>query len=199
MSPYNCYCEFLALKRHFNSDYDYVKYKGKVTASPDSFQKRTDKFFFEKLARHRDPHNVLIANLIKTPKMTIRDATTLGGIKIYEEWLGRFQSLSYIVKSDLSKFETDFNSNFIIGDSDNHPPIIKLFQKNKIQLETFLIVVDIVKCSAYWSKKMKYDPIWEDLNFKYKKYLPLIEYDKEKVKSIILDFFKNNDINSIVG
>ena len=46
---FDAYKTYLALKRHFTSDYDYFKYNGKVRAGVESFLKRNDKFFFRKL------------------------------------------------------------------------------------------------------------------------------------------------------
>ena len=43
------------LKNHFTKEkYDYHKYCGKSRASIQSFYKRKDRFFFEKLSRQKD-------------------------------------------------------------------------------------------------------------------------------------------------
>ena len=52
MTEFEAYCQFLALKLHFTTDhYDYFKYNGKHNATPESFDKRTDKRFFKRLVR----------------------------------------------------------------------------------------------------------------------------------------------------
>ena len=51
---FDAYKTYLALKRHFTSDYDYFKYNGKVRAGVESFLKRNDRFFFRKLAKKYD-------------------------------------------------------------------------------------------------------------------------------------------------
>jgi len=52
VTPYQVYCEYLALKSHFsNRKYDYFKYNKKVRASLQSFYKRKDRYFFEKTSR----------------------------------------------------------------------------------------------------------------------------------------------------
>src|SRR6056300_578565 len=48
----NAYKTYLAIRNHFNTDYDYFKYNGKLKVSNDSFLKRRDKFFFAKLERN---------------------------------------------------------------------------------------------------------------------------------------------------
>ena len=73
MTPYECYVDYLALKRHFTTEsYDYFKYKGKVSAKKDAFDKRKDKFFFEKLSRNRDPHGIILANLLKSNDIWVK-------------------------------------------------------------------------------------------------------------------------------
>ena len=49
---YNAYKTYVALKNHFKSDsYDYFKYKGKARVKEETFLKRKDKFFFEKIRK----------------------------------------------------------------------------------------------------------------------------------------------------
>lgn len=49
MAPFEVYVNYLALKSHFSSPkYDYFKYNKKVRASLTSFNKRKDRYFFEK-------------------------------------------------------------------------------------------------------------------------------------------------------
>jgi len=51
VTGFEVYKMYLALKQHFTKDnYDYVKYRGKVTASEKSFEERRDRYFFKKLA-----------------------------------------------------------------------------------------------------------------------------------------------------
>ena len=48
---YESYKLYLGIKLHYNSDYDFNKYHGKVSASFSSFLKRNDKFQFAKLRK----------------------------------------------------------------------------------------------------------------------------------------------------
>ena len=66
MTEFEAYIQFLALKLHFTSDhYDYFKYNGKHNASVASFEKRTDKRFFKRLAkRNINIVEYCVANLI---------------------------------------------------------------------------------------------------------------------------------------
>lgn len=191
MTSVECYKAYLALKRHFTSDYDYFKYNGKTSASSKSFDTRKDKIFFEKLAKHKDPMGILIANLIDDPKLWIRDITSSLGEARYAEWTKRNQSLTYIVSNDLKNFDPVFDHNFTV-ENNEFPKILKLYLGNKISLETLIIVTDIVGCISYWEKKIGADPIWCEIHHRIKKCRPFIKYDVKKMKSAILKTFEGN-------
>jgi hypothetical protein len=94
----------------------------------------------------------------------------------------------YLFKEELSKLNENFDVNFKAEDR-THPYVLKLFLRKEISLETLVILVDLVRCASYWSKKFVYDPIVEDILNKMMKYRPFLEYDKEKAKKIVLDKF----------
>jgi hypothetical protein len=58
------YMYYLALKRHFTTDYDFFKYNGKVKSSQQAFENRKDKFFFYKLSKRKDAKEFILANVI---------------------------------------------------------------------------------------------------------------------------------------
>ena len=190
MTPYEVYKEYLALRNHFNNaSYDYFKYLKKSSAKADSFNKRKDKFFFEKVAKHRDPHSFMLANFVKCPKTWIRDiAYSDGAEKIYQDWLKRKESLTYLVQNDLEKLKLPFDSNFAIEDN-QLSYILNLQLGGEINIETICVLTDLVGCYAYWDKQLKEDVIWQEIGQLIKKYTPFVKYDKDKVKKIVLDFF----------
>lgn len=190
MSAFECYKEYVALKNHFTKpSYNYFKYNGKSRLNIKSFESRSDKLFFQKVAKHNDPRNYILANLLENNKLWIRDiAYNESALKTYQDWAKRQQSLMYVFKEELSKLKEDFDSNFKVEDN-THPYVIKLFLRKEISLETLVLLVDLVKCNAYWSKRFEYDPTVEDVLNKIMKYRPFITYDREKVKNIVLDKF----------
>jgi hypothetical protein len=100
MTPFEVYRDYIALRNHFNSkSYDYFKYGGKSSGNVDSFNKRKDKFFFEKLAKHRDPHHLMLANFAVNPKSWIKEmAYSENAEAVYMDWLKRSQSLTHNVQ-----------------------------------------------------------------------------------------------------
>jgi len=69
MTPFEVYCCYLALKNHFTKKtYDYFKYHGKVRTTIQSFNKRKDKYFFEKTSRQKSDAEILeyfVSNFIE--------------------------------------------------------------------------------------------------------------------------------------
>lgn len=190
MSAFECYKEYMALKNHFTQkSYDYFKYNGKTRVNFDSFENRKDKLFFQKVAKHPDAKNYILANLVENEKTWIKDiAYSQEAEKIYQNWSRRIQSLTYNFQSEISKLNDDFNSNFKISDG-SHPYVLKLYLRKEICLETLIILVDTVSCGSYWNKKLEYDPVWEETSNKIIKYRPFLSYDREKIKKILLDKF----------
>lgn len=193
MTPFEAYCEYVSIKNHFSkSGYDYFKYNGKTGVKPETFHNRKDKVFFEKLAKHSDVHGFLVANLSQNEKLWIKElAYSENAEQNYKTWVKNNQSLTYVFKQDLNKLDADFDKNLLCV-AHQHPILLQLYLSEEISLETLCIILDLTKANKYWSKGMEYDPIWDALNMKIKKYIPFIKYDKEKFKKIILDFFSKS-------
>jgi len=190
MSAFECYKEYVALKNHFTKpSYNYHKYNGKSKLSFDSFDTRKDKLYFMKVAKHPDPRNYILSNLVENPKIWIKEiAFSVSSEEVYKDWSKRQQSLMYIFKEELSKLNEDFDSNFK-GEDRTHPYVLKLYIRKEISLETLVILVDLIKCASYWSKRFEYDPTVQDVLNKIMKYRPFLTYDRDKVKNIVLDKF----------
>ena len=190
MSAFECYKEYVALKNHFTKpSYNYHKYNGKSKLSFDSFDTRKDKLYFMKVAKHPDPRNYILSNLVENPKIWIKEiAFSVSAEETYTNWAKRQQSLMYLFIEELSKLEDNFDANFKAEDH-SHPNVIKLFLRKEISLETLVILVDLVKCIAYWKKRFEYDPVIDETLNTIRKYRPFLNYDREKVKNIVLDKF----------
>ena len=60
MTGFDCYRTYLAFKNHFTKDnFDYFKYGGKTNATTTSFNKRKDKYFFEKMSRQKKDEDIV--------------------------------------------------------------------------------------------------------------------------------------------
>lgn len=190
--PFDAYREYLALKNHFTKDsYDYFKYNKKVRATVQSFYKRKDRMWFEKISRQKSDKEVIdffVANFASCP-----DPETLWigemikeGEERYQNWQKKIQSLSYVFKEesqslfDENKFEDVFKC------STGHPILLKKFLSGKISLETMVLFDKIFVYSKNFDKKLK-DPVWETISRRVKKYSPFINTDIFRYRKILKD------------
>jgi hypothetical protein len=185
---FDVYVYYLALKRHFTSTYDFFKYNGKVKANAMSFENRKDKFFFYKLSKKKDNKDYILANLLVNPNAWAGDLVDDKAETIFTEWQKRKQALTYQFKSDIMELDEDFNSNFIVHDG-QHPRVLRLYSMNRISLETLVILCDLTGCLKYWEKSINDTIVFPDINRLVRKYSPFMEYDKVKMKKILLDNF----------
>lgn len=188
-TPFECFTEYVALKSHFSGKYDYFKYGGKTNIKQDTFEKRNDKYFFQKLAKRVDYKNFIIANLIENDKVWIGELLSSAQTdKIFKEWSKRQQSLTYMFTQDLQKLPENFNENLMIYE-DQHPILLRKYLSKEISLETICIILKLTNADKMWNKRMVNDIIWETVRLKIEKYTPFIDCDYTKMKKIVVDSF----------
>jgi hypothetical protein len=191
MMPFECYKTYLALKNHFTKDnYDYHKYCGKTRASLESFYKRKDRFWFEKISRQKDDkevENFFVANFVSCddPQSLWIGEMIRDGEGRYKQWMRRIQSLSYTFKEEVegSLSKNNFDQVFKI-EGHRHPQILKEHLQGKISLETMLILDRILGYTSEFDKKLD-DPIWKFVSLKLKKYSPFLNIDVFRYKKIL--------------
>ena len=190
MTPYEAFILYTALKSHFTTSYDFFKYNGKVNIPVDTFEKRRDKFFFHKLAKHRTPKEFLIANtIVANPRTWIGDlVNSTEAEENLKVWMKRVQSLGYTFEEDLKKLLTNLDDNLIIKDN-QHPYLLKLFLRKKVSIETMIILNDLLGFFSHWNKKLKDDIMWSDIKILCEKYRPFITYDKKRMMMIARKVF----------
>ena len=191
MTGYEAYKLYVALKNHFNSDtYDYFRYGGKTRANVQSFEMRHDKYFFNKLAKHKDTERFVLANIVEdNPNVWVGDlANEQQAENYYKVWLKRQESLSYVFTNDLDNLSPSYNDNLVVEGS-NHPLLLKLLIQKKVSLETLVVLNDLCGFFRHWNRKIEEDVIWPMVYKKCKKYRPFLKFDKDKLKQIVVDKF----------
>jgi hypothetical protein len=190
MTPFDAYKQYLALKNHFSKDnYDYHKYAGKSRASVESFNKRKDKYWFEKLSRQKSDEeikNFYIANFVEADdpnSLWIGNVIRAGDI-YYKEWVKRQQSLQYLFTQETESFFSEHKLEEAFDCSRGHPPVLKKFLIGNISPETLVIYDRIFLIRNNLDKKLL-DPIWESVSLKIKKYTPFLNIDVLKYKRIL--------------
>ena len=190
VTPFETYQTYLSMKSHFtNPKYDFFKYAGKSRATVTSFNKRKDKYWFEKTSRkYSDDEivNFLLANFVSTdnPKNLWIGEIINSGERTYSDWMRRQQSISYLFKEQSSELLENQNLEKILECKKGHPIILKRFLGGDICLETFVIFDIIFAFSEKFDKKLK-DPVWETVSLKIKKYKPFLNINVFQFKKIL--------------
>ena len=190
MSPFETYQHYLSLKNHFtNPKYDFFKYGAKTRASITSFNKRRDKYWFEKTSRKYSDKEVvdfLVSNFVAadTPGNLWIGSLINGGEQVYTEWMRRQQSLTYLFKEQSNEFFLETKLEDALNCSKGHPPVLKKFLSGQLSLETLVIYDKIFGFSKTFDKKLL-DPVWETVSLKIKKYTPFLNTDVFQFKKIL--------------
>ena len=190
--PYDVYVLYLSLRSHFtNLDYDFFTYNGKVKASKESFNKRKDRYFFERLSRKKQEKEVIdffVSNFvdIADPNKLWVGELKQSGEERYLSWKKRIQSLSYVVSQDLRKLtENNHLYEMIISKTSNHPKAIKYYLSGKICLETLIVLDDLTGFINKQDLKIGIDPVLDSVLIKVKKYKPFLTYDKASYVELV--------------
>ena len=191
VKPFDVYKSYLGLKNHFTKEkYDYHRYGGKSRASLESFYKRKDRFFFEKLSRQKDDNQVIeffVSNFVScdAPQSLLIGEIVRNGEQNYTDWKRRLQSLTYTFKSEIENVfdDKDFDSMFKI-ENKRHPIIVKEHLGKNISLETMVILNKIIGFKKDFDSVLD-DPVWKFLSMRIDKYDSFIHIDVFKFKSIL--------------
>ena len=190
---------YLAFKQHFsNEKFDFFKYDGKVKVKEETYQQRSDFWFFETLARKLTDQEIkeyMLASFVSSEnpaKVWIGDIKRSG----HDNWLvwQKLQSgLTYTFQQDLARLvslmeEKHYSFNDLFKTVGGHPPSLKLYYKRQICLETLIILDMVLGFMVHWDRGMK-DPLWEQLSFKIRKYKPFLSINTMKYRGLVKETF----------
>ena len=190
MTPFDVYKTYLALKNHFTKDnYDYHKYCGKTRASLQSFYKRKDRYWFEKLGRQKSDTEIIdffVANFVSSGDA---DSLWIGeiireGESVYNNWKRKKESLTYVFREETADLFTEYKFEEVFDCSKGHPPLLKKFLNGKISIETMVIYDRIFLFGKNFDKKL-IDPVWQLVSKNIKKYNSFLNIDIFKFKKIL--------------
>lgn len=195
VTPFEVYQTYLSFKNHFTREkYDYFKYSGKTNASITSFNKRRDRYFFEKMSRQKSDIEIkeyFLSNFITedSSKIWIREIIQNGESK-YTDWKKKSQSLSYLFSEEVSSIFTHKNFDSIFSTSKGHPVILKKYLGGQISIETLVILEKILKFRKRFDSKLQ-DPVWLSVSLILRKYEPFLNIDVSKYKTILKEIVTN--------
>ena len=198
MNGLEAYSSYLAVRNHFKTDYDYFKYNGKIKVNEDKFRTRRDHYQFEKLARiyNREKFiQYLVANFIQDEDY-ILGMSQGRAMMNHKKCQKNIESFNYQFKEDiqtLREYHSQFDSLFITGaDGEVHPFAFKLYLREKININTLVVLNKLINYSGVWSKQE--NTMLNDFLFVLNKYTPFmysyVSVDETKCKQTILEVFK---------
>jgi len=195
MIPLDVYRTYLSVRNHFTNDnYNFFKFGGKTKASSGAFEKRRDRYIFDKVSKdYKDDEIALlfVSNFIAKEKFWIGNTLSEESRNIYIMWRKKIQSLSYIFENDVKVIideindrEIDFDSVFKIQDG-QHPIILRLTLADRVSLESFLILNKILDFFPQFNRRIEETIIWPDYYKKCVKYEPFVKVDMTRFKFIL--------------
>ena len=199
MNPFETFCNYLALRNHFlKKSYDYFKYNRKTRTTLQSFYKRKDRFWFEKISRkysEKEIEEFFLANFVSCndPETLWIGEIVKEGESKYQNWKRKIQSLSYLFKKDSKFLLEEYEIKSLFDCSKGHPIILKKFLANQISLETLVIYDRIFSYSKQFNSKLS-DPVWELVGLRIQKYSPFLKIELSKYCEILKDVLDDSSI-----
>jgi hypothetical protein len=197
MSGYEAYTTYLAVSRHFTSNYDFFKYNGKIKAKQSSYESRKDKYFFEKAARKfkkDDFIKYLTANFSTGGETWIGNIMSPSNEISYKKWKKNVEALTYSFKQEidmLEQTEEDFDRLFIF-EGGKHPLLFRLHLRRKVSFETMVLLDDLVNYTKVWAKHD--DMMIKEFVNRLYNYRPFLHNfsnpSNKKLRSIVLEIYK---------
>ena len=186
VDPFESYKLYNALKLHFETDYDAIKYNFKSNVSPNSFFKRRDKYFFAKIARNnKDLLNYYVFNFIEDVKY-VADMDD----KYYTKHKKIHDALTRTFQTDIDNISDEkFDILLSAGNNNQAPKIIEKWMHEEITLETLVIVNALTNFVNLEGKKITETIFWPDVSRKITKYTPFVKFDRDKYMNIIKKAF----------
>ena len=192
--PFQSYQLYNALKLHFETGYDAVKYNFKSNVTPNSFFKRKDKYFFAKLAKkyNGELKDFYVSQFINT-ETYIGDMMDNDAEEHYARYKRIKESIHRVFSVDINRLAEEnvqFDMLFKAVDG-QHPLIVKLWMQEEISLETVVILNSIFGFISRESKHISDTIIWPDMKRLIEKYEPFVNFNVDKCKTMLTNKFTN--------
>lgn len=192
MDPFESYKLYNALKLHFETGYDAVKYNFKSNVTPQSFFKRKDKYFFAKLAKKYNGNlkDFYISQFINEQSY-VGDMMDSEAERYYSTYKKIKESIHRVFSIDInnmSDLNADFDK-FFLSENGQQPYIVQLWMQEEISLETVVILNSIFGFIQIEDSKVSDTIVWPDNKRMIDKYTPFVNFDKDKCKTMLISKF----------
>ena len=190
IDPFDVYKMYLGIRLHFrDGNYNYIKSEGRINANINSFQKRPDKYFFEKLAKKYNKEDMLdyfLSNFVYGTDSGMIYKQEIAE-NIYNIWRSKKESMSYEIMKNISlilESDIEFNHYFIVSNGE-HPILLTMYLQEEILMETMIVLNGIVDFLEDWCKYITDQDKWPNIYKKMVRYSDFLTIDIQKYKNKI--------------
>ncbi|QOI66456.1 DNA helicase loader [Erwinia phage FBB1] len=194
------YLLYLMLKQHFNGKYDVIKYHWTMRISDAAYNKRRDKYFFEKLSEKymlKDLTLIFMSNLVANQDAWIGDISDADALVFYREYIGRLKRIKIQFEDDIKniyyfsqKLGESLSTIFEYNKKGESSYIFKLLQSNVISFETFILLdsfMDIINKHDSQTNNL----VWSNYSVKLNAYKKILNVDANEAKQLFIDVVKS--------
>jgi hypothetical protein len=192
IDAFQTYKYFMAIKLHLTTDrYDVFKSDGRVHGSRVTFDKRNDRFLFEKIGRKFNQPRELIEYFVSNVAYGNTNVIySTESDEQYDTWIKRKESRTYTFKQQLEFIKNYLEDNQLSFENlfdihNNVPELLKLYVGGHIHLETMVMIDDMENFLPKWKSLVM---LWGDQLRILNKIKKFVKYDKSKIESIYLEF-----------
>lgn len=191
---------YLMMKQHMAGKYDIIKYSWNMKVTDAAFNKRRDKYFFDKMSDKfhlKDLTEIFLATFLENSSGWAGDLVSEDAMAAHRELLGRYIRFSEIYREDLKNLVYFSNKvNVPIGklleynEKQQTSPIFKLLQSGLIKTETFLVIDSFLGIIDKIDEKMSADIIWQNWHTKLVNYRKLVVINNDIAKAKFIQHVK---------
>jgi len=187
---------FLALKLHFNSNYNFLRYNGKL--SPQTLTVK-EGFILNKLNSKLPTEemiiNFFVYNMVESWWKNGNIATYYGNyvnkeyILAYEKWQAWLDSSEHNFRNDLLQFECKKLKDIVTLDT-GHPEVFKVMSSGRMHPSSVaILLICAPQILRYWEAKAA-DPVMEQFVKTIKSYSVFLKINQERHTKILENQFK---------
>ncbi|WIK99970.1 DNA helicase loader [Escherichia phage KK4] len=192
---------YLMIKQHMNGKYDVIKYNWCMRVSDAAYQKRRDKYFFQKLSEKyklKELTLIFISNLVANQDAWIGDISDADALVFYREYIGRLKQIKFKFEEDIrniyyfsKKVEVSaFKEIFEYNPKVQSSYIFKLLQSNIISFETFILLDSFLNIIDKHDEQTD-NLVWNNYSIKLKAYRKILNIDSQKAKCVFIETVKS--------
>ena len=170
---FRTYMMYLALQRHFSSNYDFFQYNGKVRVQRRAYENRSDMYAFEKLAKiikAEDRLYFFVAHFIENPKEWIKNMSK----SKFDEFNAKYKNLPARFRNDMELIKMKGPSRVLSVDQTEIPLIHKMVLSEDIAAETVVLLDRIFPFMEKHKAEVTVPFVWEEYVIKMKNYSPFV-------------------------